>query len=703
MRMTIGKKLIFSFLALAMLVLLSGLVGFVVLNKTADSADTVAKDKAPTQYAVMNAALAIEKVQKYVAHYSGSTTGLEELAGELNMSLAEFDMWIAMIQYGTASAEFKKSPSGKEYTQRGLKVTVPKGSGEMLAALKTTNQERDKLRTAVSALIESHNKSVSYHVVVGDKFYSLPDFLNLAQIAHLDWLRQLKDAVNIETTFTGITDPKQGLLGEWLHSSYNLDNEEFVALIGKLKKQHEKLFGLAVKINDKENYKGKLRLFNRGIGVTAKIEKYFGEIHRLSAVIFKEIDAEGITRQAAMTESAANINKQLNDLIIKAAGEMNSALAISAKVKSRGTLFLAVITLAAVIIAVVMGTFMSRYLAGRINTLAETTKKIAEGDLQNTINVTSRDELGNLSEDTNSMIANLREMISQILNFSSNLTNSSQALAGISTDLDENASDLSGKANAAAGATTTLSESMMAIASTANDSMDRVQNVAHSTEEMTATINEIAKNTEEARSVTTKAVETVEKTTTKISELSQAAKEIGAVADVIVEIADQTNLLSLNATIEAARAGEAGKGFAVVANEVKELASQTNSATGNIRNKIMAIQKSSDMTIAEISEIAKVINDINSIVVMIAGAVEEQAVTTQQISEDIGSVSAGIEDMNSTVDSASQVAESVSSDISVVNSTSNNVQTGSTQIAENATELAKLADELQILVGKFSL
>ena len=100
---------------------------------------------------------------------------------------------------------------------------------------------------------------------------------------------------------------------------------------------------------------------------------------------------------------------------------------------------------------------------------------------------------------------------------------------------------------------------------------------------------------------------------------------------------------------------------------------------------------------------ASIINDINAIVVVIAGAVEEQAVTTNQIAEDINSVSSGIEDMNQNVGSATDISTSVTTDINGVNDTSRNVQEGSSQIKKNVLELEKLAGGLQEIVGNFKL
>jgi methyl-accepting chemotaxis protein len=702
MRMTISRKLICGFLSLALLVLLAGFVGIFVLNKVSDSADTVAKEKAPIQNAVMNGALAVDVVQKNTIKYTSAVSGLDSIAGQINKSMAEFAMWNTILQFGTTSDEFKNSPAYAVFQEQRIKLEIPRCSETMLPIVKAIAAESNALQDKTEELLTAHRQRVAYGVMVDRDLLSLPDFLNLAQRHYMEWTKQLKDAVNIETTFTGITDASKGLIGNWL-TTYHPENKELQDTLQSFTKNYGKIMEMAAKINSLTTFKDKLRTLNRGIGITAKLERDFESLQELSNKIYLELDKINEQKQEEQNSSVEKINNQLHELIRIAGDEMHSALEETAKAKTQGVTFMIVLTVLAFVAAAVLGTVVSRLMSKNILSIAESTKKIAAGDLQNTIQIKAKDELGDLAHDTNAMITNLRSIIGQILSFSGKLTTSAEELTGISNDFDANAEQLNEKSNEAGTATSAMNNSMRDISGLANDSMERVRSVAIATEEMSSTIAEIAENAEQARSVTSKAVTTVENTSLKMSELSEAAKEIGKVAEVIVNIAEQTNLLSLNATIEAARAGEAGKGFAVVANEVKELAGQTNKATEDIRQRITAIQQSSSMAIDEITEISKIITDINAIVVVIAGAVEEQAATTKQITDDINSVSGGIEGMTHHVGSATSISESVVSDIEHVKTTSGSISEGSNYIHNKATELEKLASELNQLVSQFKL
>ena len=174
---------------------------------------------------------------------------------------------------------------------------------------------------------------------------------------------------------------------------------------------------------------------------------------------------------------------------------------------------------------------------------------------------------------------------------------------------------------------------------------------------MTASIQEIARNSHEAASIATAAVEVADTANTTVARLGDSSAEIGNVIKLITSIAEQTNLLALNATIEAARAGEAGKGFAVVATEVKELAKETAKATEDISSRIDAIQSDVRAAVDAIAEIGTIIRQVNELQVTIAGAVEEQSATTSEIGHNVQAAANGSGEIAKSVSGVAEAVE----------------------------------------------
>jgi methyl-accepting chemotaxis protein len=210
-----------------------------------------------------------------------------------------------------------------------------------------------------------------------------------------------------------------------------------------------------------------------------------------------------------------------------------------------------------------------------------------------------------------------------------------QAVGNIVRTVSETATGL----EAAASAMMKTSQSTQSLSDTAAITSERasvnVQSVAAATDELRTSVGEISRQAQESSRMSTGAVEQAKKADIHIVELSQCAERIGAVVQLIADVAAQTNLLALNATIEAARAGEAGRGFAVVAQEVKALAAQTAGATQEISAQIADMQAATRESVSAIKQISTTIGGICEISSAIAAAVDGQGAATDDIARNI--------------------------------------------------------------------
>jgi methyl-accepting chemotaxis protein len=331
---------------------------------------------------------------------------------------------------------------------------------------------------------------------------------------------------------------------------------------------------------------------------------------------------------------------------------------------------------------------------------------VAGGDLSRQLPqeyLVRADEIGTLARAMQEMSAGLQQTVREISGGVGVLTSSASLLQASSSHMTSESNEASERAHSVAAASEQMSSNVASVAIRMEQTTTNLANVAKATGQMTATIGDIAGNSEKARRITEEAGVQATRITAQITQLSEAAVEIGKITEAISEISAQTNLLALNATIEAARAGAAGKGFAVVATEIKALAQQTAAATDDIKRRVAGVQTSTVAGVSEIQKVSQIIHQVTGIVGSIAAAIEEQALDTQHIAHNMSEASAAMSDSNEKVGQSSQVSKEIAKDISSLDRVASGIVSDSAHLRSGADEVSRISDQLTLTVNRFRL
>jgi len=312
-----------------------------------------------------------------------------------------------------------------------------------------------------------------------------------------------------------------------------------------------------------------------------------------------------------------------------------------------------------------------------------------DGDLTHRLPLTSRDELGDLAASFNRFVEKIHVLVRQVADTTAQL---SGLVGAVSSQAQRSEQAMEGQRQETDQVATAINEMSAA-----------AQEVAASAQRAAEAAQETDQESQNARRVVERSIERIHQLVGEVRNsgesldgLRQDVQGIVSVLEVIRAIADQTNLLALNAAIEAARAGEAGRGFAVVADEVRALASRTQQSTGEIqamidrlqnatREAVEAMQRAREMgedttehanrTGDSLDSITRLIGTIHSMNAQIASAAEEQTAVAEEINRSVHQIAVAV--------------EAVAND--------------ATEGAQTARELDALGGRLQQLVGQFRI
>ena len=376
----------------------------------------------------------------------------------------------------------------------------------------------------------------------------------------------------------------------------------------------------------------------------------------------EQVDPLGESMQQALSSLSESVDR-----------DAQASLERSQRAYGHARLLIIFVTLAAVVLAGLLVMVISRMIARPLRATVGVLTAMAGGDLSKRLDVGGRDEVGRMAEALNTGLERLGSSLREI---AANVTQ----LAAASGQLGEAADRMTGSAARSAAEAQTASRATEEISTS-------TATVAAGSEEIGASIHEIARSTSDAADTADHAVRNVAHATEVLNKLGDSSRQIETVVNLITSIAEQTNLLALNATIEAARAGEAGKGFAVVATEVKDLAQETARATGDITQRVAAIQHDSAAAATAIHQINQIIATIRDAQTSIAAAVEQQSATTSEMSRTVNQVASKSQQINGNVAAVSTVAGETT-----------DIARGT---AETAKDLRRIARQLEKTVSVF--
>jgi methyl-accepting chemotaxis protein len=331
------------------------------------------------------------------------------------------------------------------------------------------------------------------------------------------------------------------------------------------------------------------------------------------------------------------------------------------------------ISLGALVLAALTALLLSHIILRPVRAILRVLAAIAEGNLTETIEASSRDEIGEMATSLRKTTENLRTNIRVIHENATSLAGAAEELTATGRQLFEASEGSAMQANSVSAAAEQIRKNL--------------QDVAKAAEQLKLGVRNVAKITSEAGESTQMAVTTAGIAKASIDRLDDSSKEIGNVVKVITSIAEQTNLLALNATIEAARAGEAGRGFAVVANEVKELAKQTAKETENIGRRTLAIQRDTSQAVEAIQGIGKVIVEVKQYQEGVSASVEGQTEMTLMIT--------------SNITTAAQASAEIAVNIEQLAKMTRHSGAAVSDSLQAAQELARMAANLQKVVSLF--
>ncbi len=308
------------------------------------------------------------------------------------------------------------------------------------------------------------------------------------------------------------------------------------------------------------------------------------------------------------------------------------------------------------LIVVIAVAFIATYLGGLIaqpiSFLTGVAAKVAEGDLGGAMSLArgglcnkrsaseelskAKDETGDLYRAIMAMIENLRRLVGEVKQSSTELMGSASEISGTARLQEGTVQDFGASSSEIAAAVKEISTTAKELTGTMSNVSESARRTGEAAGDSRSSLGEMREGAEELAVATTSISD-------KLSVITERAGNISSIVTTIAKVADQTNLLSLNAAIEAEKAGEFGLGFAVVAREIRRLADQTAVATLDIEQMVREMQSSVNAGVMEMDKFHQAVRGSVDDITRLGGQMEQIIQQVQSLTPRFEAVTEGME------------------------------------------------------------
>lgn len=352
----------------------------------------------------------------------------------------------------------------------------------------------------------------------------------------------------------------------------------------------------------------------------------------------------------------------------------------------------------------ILAWFLAFFIVKPLQQLEKVALEAATGNINQHIDIPkSNDEIQSLATAFETMLVNLRKMVSSI---DDNFQQTNKSVNELSTESKESLEQSDAIAQTIAQISEGASGSAEAIQLTA-EAMEDVRQLAnevngHAIEtstysremtqdlnRMTAVVNQLVRGIESN-------VEGNKVALNDIHQLEHNANEVENIIQLVGSIAEQTNLLALNASIEAARAGEQGKGFAVVAEEVRKLADGSAEAAKGIAGLIQVMQADVKKVVVKMTDQVKLAEQEMTRVVETTDAVENMNSIVNKMTGSVEEITQFVEKQLHNIEQTAQQAQEVAAIAEQTSAGAQEVRSATEEQVRSISQMEQLSESLQL-------